>query len=141
MTRPCLSLLLLFFLLLDNNKQHHSVASGFRPSLPPSRAFRPRVLTSTKKRRSLGRLNVGFVDEILDFLEGKGGYTGPTEQQLNGADDSELADLGSTFDEGPKNSTPAAISTGVIAFLVVTPVAAMTVFRFFNPDNIVTMNF
>lgn len=86
-------------------------------------------------------MNGGFVDEILDFLEGKGGYTGPTEQQLNGADDAELELLGSTFDEGPKNSTPTAISTGVIAFLVVMPIAAMSVFRFFNPDNIVTMNF
>jgi hypothetical protein len=83
------------------------------------------------------------IDEVLDFLEGKAGYTGPTEQQLNGADygdDEALQNLQSTFSDGPKNDTPEVISSGVIAFLVATPVAAMTVFRFFNPDNIVTLN-
>ena len=76
-------------------------------------------------------------------MEGKAGYTGPTEQQLNGADygdDEALQNLQSTFSDGPKNDTPEVISSGVIAFLVATPVAAMTVFRFFNPDNIVTLN-
>lgn len=80
------------------------------------------------------------IDEILDFLEGKAGYTGPTEQQLLEADDEKLKQLSSTFDDGPKNSTPAYISTGFIAFLVITPVLAMSIFRYFNPDNIIALN-
>ncbi len=73
-------------------------------------------------------------------MEGKAGYTGPTEQQLLEADDEKLRQLSSTFDDGPKNSTPANISTGFIAFLVITPVLAMSIFRYFNPDNIIALN-